>query len=214
LDQGANTLQNFPVPNVTSTFLCNKTIAGVVTPTAITTIRGVFNSTPNQTFTLEFFFGSNVDGSGHQFVGAIPIALRPTVQVTTDGNGNASFEYTFEIPGGANGGFVNSTATDPTGNTSELSTSIVVSGSAGGGPVISGACRGDGKQLVVSGFRFVEGAKVFLNGEQEKTLFVSSTQVIAKKAGKRAQTGDSLKVRNPDGSETTLLVYTRNNCSQ
>ena len=213
LDQGANTLQNFPVPNVTSTFLSNETIAGVVTPTAITTIRGVFNSTPNQTFTLEFFFGSNVDASGHQFVGAIPIALRPTVQVTTDGNGNASFEYTFEIPGGANGGFVNSTATDPTGNTSELSTSIVVSGSAGGGPVITGACRGDGKQLVVRGFRFVEGAKVFLNGEQEKTSFVSPTQVIAKKAGKRAQTGDTLKVRNPDGSETAVLNYTRVNCS-
>jgi len=213
LDLGANTLQNFPVANVTSTFLSNRTIAGVVTPTAITTIRGVFNSTPNQTFTLEFFFGRNVDASGHQFVGSIPIALRPTVQVTTDSNGNASFEYTFEIPGGANGGFVNSTATDPTGNTSELSTSIVVSGSAGGGPVITGACRGDGKQLMVNGFRFVEGAKVFLNGEQEKTSFVSSTQVIAKKAGKRAQTGDTLKVRNPDGSETTVLVYTRNNCS-
>ena len=213
LDQGANTLQNFPVPNVTSGFLSNKTIAGVVTPTAIATIRGVFNSTPNQTFTLEFFFGSNVDGSGHQFVGAIPIALRPTVQVTTDGNGDASFEYTFEIPGGASGGFVNSTATDPTGNTSELSTSIVVSGSGGGGPVITGACRGEGKQLIVNGFRFVEGAKVFLNGEQEKTSFVSSSQVIAKKAGKRAQTGDTLKVRNPDGSETAVLTYTRNNCS-
>lgn len=45
------------------------------------------------------------------------------------------------------------------------------------------------------------------------TSFVSATQVIAQKAGKRAQTGDALKVRNPDGSETQVLNYTRVNCS-
>lgn len=213
LDQGANTLQNFPVPNFTNTFLSNKRIDGVVTPTAITTIRGAVNSTPSQTFTLEFFFGSNVDGSGHQFIGAIPIALRPTMQVTTDSNGNAPFAYTFEIPGGAKGGFVNSTATDATGNTSEFSSCIAVSGSATTGPTITAACKGDGKQLIIYGAGFVDGAKVFLNGEAEKTQFVSSTQVIAFKAGKRAQTGDTLKVRNPDGTETPQISYTRTNCS-
>jgi len=39
--------------------------------------------------------------------------------------------------------------------------------------------------------------------------FVSSTQVIAFKAGKRTFTGDKLKVRNPDGTETPELTYTR-----
>jgi hypothetical protein len=52
-----------------------------------------------------------------------------------------------------------------------------------------------------------------LNGEAEKTQFVSSTQVIAFKAGKRAVTGDTLKVRNADGTETPQLSYTRLNCS-
>jgi uncharacterized delta-60 repeat protein len=78
---------------------------------------------------------------------------------------------------------------------------------------ITSACKGEGKQLIVNGSAFVEGAKVFLNGSEEKTSFVSSTQMIAKKAGKRAQTGDILMVRNPDGSQTPVFTYTRVNCS-
>jgi hypothetical protein len=83
----------------------------------------------------------------------------------------------------------------------------------GARPTITSACKGDGKQLVINGSGFVDGAKIILNDAQEKTSFVSSTQIIAKKAGKRAVTGDTLKVRNPDGAETTVLIYTRVNCS-
>jgi hypothetical protein len=213
VDQGANTLQNFPEPNSTNTLISDKRINGVVSPAAITTVTGVFNSTPNQTFTIEFFFGSNVDASGHQFLGAIPIPLRPTIQVTTDSNGNSPFTYTFEIPGGANSGFVNSTATDATGNTSELSSCIAVSCSATAGPAINGACKGDGKLLVINGAGFVDGARVLINGAAEKkTRFVSSTQVIAFKAGKRTFAGDKLRVRNPDGTETPELIYTQVAC--
>jgi hypothetical protein len=81
------------------------------------------------------------------------------------------------------------------------------------GPVITSACKGDGKQLVINGSGFIDGAKVFLNGGAEKTTFVSSAQVIAFKAGKRSSTGDILKVRNPDGVETPENLYTRVNCS-
>ena len=87
------------------------------------------------------------------------------------------------------------------------------SGTCTGGPTITGACKGDGKQLVINGSGFVEGAKVFLNGAQEKTSFVSATQVIAKKAGKRAATGDTLMVRNPDGTQSAQASYTKANCS-
>jgi hypothetical protein len=89
----------------------------------------------------------------------------------------------------------------------------VTQAGASSGPVITNACKGEGKQLIVNGSGFVEGAKIFLNGAQEKSSFVSSTQVVAKKAGKRAATGDTLKVRNPDGSETAVMTYTRVNCS-
>ena len=213
LDQGANTLQNFPIVNLANTLISNKSINDVVSSTAITTVTGVFNSTPNQTFTLEFFFGSNVDESGHQFLGAIPIPLRPTLNVITDSSGNAPFTYTFEIPGGANAGFVNSAATDATGNTSELSSCIAVSGSATTGPTITGACKGEGKLLVINGAGFVDGARVLINGVVEKkTRFVSSTQVIAFKAGKRTFAGDKLRLRNPDGTETQDLIYTQVAC--
>jgi hypothetical protein len=209
-DVGANDLQNFPALTSART-LSKPSKPGDVTPAALTTVSGVFNSTPNATFTLQFFFGSNCSGSGHQFTGAIPIPLQPTLQVTTDVNGNAPFSYAFNFPTASTSGFVNSTATSATGNTSEVSECIAVTNAI---PLrITGACKGDGKQLIINGSGFVEGGKAFLNGEAEKTQFVSSSQVIAFKAGKRAQTGDTLKVRNPDASETPQITYTRVNCS-
>jgi hypothetical protein len=82
------------------------------------------------------------------------------------------------------------------------------------GPTVSSACKGVGKQLIINGSGFVDGAKVFINGlVEKKTLFVSSTQVIAFKAGKRTFTGDLLTVRNPDGTETPALNYTRVDCT-
>jgi hypothetical protein len=207
LDGGANLRQNSP-DILSSSFAETSGIGGALAPAATLSLRGTFNSTPNQTFTLQFFFGSGCDASGHQFVGAIPIPLG-SMMVSTDSNGDAPYSFSFEFPVGRSSGFVNSTATDATGNTSEPSACLAIFN-----PLrISSACRGEGKQLIINGSGFRSDSKVFLNGEQEKTSFVSSTQVIAKKAGKRAQTGDTLKVRNPDGSETAVLTYTRNNCS-
>src|SRR5262249_44564545 len=115
-------------------------------------------------------------------------------------------------PAGFSSGFVNSQATDPNNNTSEISGCITV---VNPNPVsITSACKGAGKQLIINGSGFVSGAKVFLNGGAEKTTFISATQVIAFKAGKRAMSGDTLKVRNPDGAETPGFNYTRANCSQ
>ncbi|MEK6322316.1 MAG: VCBS repeat-containing protein [Acidobacteriota bacterium] len=209
LDSGANLRQNFPVLSTTS--VANKfTTKGKVIAAATFTVNGTFNSTPNHTFNLQFFLGSNCSGSGHQFTGAIPIPLQPVKQVTTNDNGDATYSFSFEFPTAFTSGFVNSTATDVSGNTSEFSSCLAVTNP---NPlIITSACKGDGKQLIVNGTGFVDGAKVFLNGEAEKTQFVSSSQVIAFKAGKRAQAGDTLKVRNPDATETPQITYTRN-CS-
>ncbi len=106
LDTGANNLQNFP-------------ILTLATSGGSTKIQGTLNSTPNTTFTLEFFSNSACDPSGHgegkTFIGSTTAA--------TDSNGNVSFTASFDVPAS---GFVTATAIDPNNNTSEFSQCIKV----------------------------------------------------------------------------------------
>lgn len=213
---GANNLQNFPDIE-SATLLGNAADVRLQDTQVNIQIRGTLSASANTTYKLQFFVGGDCSsGQGHQFTGSIPLPIGSAF-VSTDAGGNGPYNLTlsFSLPNGVAGGFVNGTATDPLGNTSEQSLCQQVNGTfPAGGPGITGACKGEGKQLIVNGTGFVAGAKVFLNGGAEKTTFVSSTRVIAFKAGKRAVTGDTLKVRNPDGSESTNVTYTRTNCSQ
>jgi hypothetical protein len=78
-----------------------------------TTVTGTLTSTPNTTFTLEFFTSSPGDASsGEQYLGS--------VTVTTDADGNASFTATFDSAVDP-GLFLTATATDPNNNTSQFS---------------------------------------------------------------------------------------------
>lgn len=101
-DTGANNLQNFPV--LTSAVRNGGNVA----------IAGTLNSTPNQTFRIEFFNTNNLDatgyGEGQTYLGA--------TDVTTDGNGIATFDVTLAVTGIE---FITATATDPNNNTSEFS---------------------------------------------------------------------------------------------
>ena len=86
-------------------------------------IRGNLSASPNTNYKLQFFLGGDCSsGQGHQFTGSIPLPIG-TAQVSTDGSGNGPYNLTlsFSLPGGVTGGFVNATATDPIGNTSEQS---------------------------------------------------------------------------------------------
>lgn len=102
-DDGPNGLQNFPA------------LMTVDSQGGTTFIQGVLNSTPNSDFRLQFFYSTVSDptgyGEGETLIGE--------TDVTTDGNGNASFTSTFagEIPFGTS---VCATATDENGNTSEF----------------------------------------------------------------------------------------------
>ena len=107
-DFGPNRRQNTPVIDS-------------VTSSSQTTITGTVNSTANTNLTLQFFSNDNAvaaDAEGEQFVGEL--------DVTTDSNGDFSFE--FALPGGPipAGRFVTSTATGPDG-TSEFSAAVEVS---------------------------------------------------------------------------------------
>ena len=100
LDVGANNLQNFPV----------LTIAESVATGA--TIGGTLNSNPSAPFRVEFF-SNDATGTaqGKTFLGF--------TNVTTDATGTGSFSFT--AAGAALGQLITATATDASGNTSELS---------------------------------------------------------------------------------------------
>ena len=101
---GPNNLQNFPVLTQVYSF------AGISTAVA-----GTLNSAANTTFTLQFFANPTADPSGY----GQGQTLLGTTTVTTDANGNASFQAVFQVPIVA-GEAVSATATDSTGDTSEF----------------------------------------------------------------------------------------------
>jgi parallel beta-helix repeat protein len=110
-DAGGNLGQNYPV--ITSASLINNT----------TSITGTLNSTPNQTYHLEFFSNPQCDASGYgegrTYLG--------TTDATTNGSGDASFTVTFNTAL-TPGSIVTATATDSSSNTSEFSKCAVVQG--------------------------------------------------------------------------------------
>jgi len=110
-DVGPNLRQNFP--EVTS----------ATTTRRATTIVGTLNSTPNTTFTLQFFSSPQPDPSGF----GEGQTFKVQKSVSTDNGGDGTFSFKLKrgkkIPVGQ---FVTATATDPQGNTSEFSAAVEV----------------------------------------------------------------------------------------
>ncbi|MGB0561445.1 MAG: Calx-beta domain-containing protein [Spirulinaceae cyanobacterium] len=107
LDAGGNSLLNYPV------------IASATQDGSELTVKGALNSRPNATYSLEFF--TNPDSSpegGKTFLGAF--------SVTTDANGDASFNETLTTPIPLGNSVVTATTTDTFGNTSEFSVAQTV----------------------------------------------------------------------------------------
>jgi CSLREA domain-containing protein len=106
-DTGANNLQNFPV--LTAAEYSNN----------LTTVIGTFNSKPNTAFIVEFFASGGCDASGN---GEGGFAYNDKLTVTTDASGNASVNKT--LSGTLGGQYITAAATDPAGNTSEISNCV------------------------------------------------------------------------------------------
>ena len=104
-DTGANNLQNFPI------------ISFATNSGNSVTVAGSLNSTPNTTFTIDFYSNPTCDssgnGEGQTYIGS--------TNVTTNGGGNVAFNQTFNVTIPLNHR-VTATATDPSGNTSEFAT--------------------------------------------------------------------------------------------
>ncbi len=102
-DGGANFTQNFP------------TLTNGLATTTNTTLQGFLNSGTNRAYHLDFYANLVCEtfgyGEGRKYLGA--------TSVTTDGNGNTSFNVT--LPAVVEGRYVTATATDTNGNTSEFS---------------------------------------------------------------------------------------------
>ena len=137
LDGGANEQQNFPTLGDVSAFAPEPPdFAGTIRPNAITlNVPVSLNSTPNTTFTLDFYLSRTCNRTG--------FTLAPerigTKQMKTDGAGNASDTFTFSLER-ITGGFIKVTATDPRGNTSEMSDECKAITVNGGGGSCAIAC--------------------------------------------------------------------------
>lgn len=101
-DTGPNTLQNFPK------------LTSATTTSFGTTIKGILNSRPGKTFTIQFFSSQTKDPSGF---GEGKTFLR-SKSVTTNDRGKAFFSAVTSV---LTGQVVSATATSAWGNTSEFS---------------------------------------------------------------------------------------------
>ncbi len=111
-DTGPNKLQNFPILSAVSSNV----------------VQGTFNSTPNATFTLEFFYNTVCDPSTYG-EGETPAGW---LTITTDNNGNVytgnNLGFTYQMPIAVpHDSFITVTATDAGNNTSEFSPCILAS---------------------------------------------------------------------------------------
>ena len=113
-DTGPNQLQNFP------------TLTMAVGRASTTEVHISLRSRPNTTYQIDCFASSACDasgnGEGQQFLG--------TASVAADGAGLAEFDAT--LPAAPRGHYLTATATDPFGNTSEMSPCLYAPSTAPG----------------------------------------------------------------------------------
>ncbi len=108
-DAGGNELQNFPI------------LSAAESTGANTRITGSFNSTANQTFTLDFYESPLCDasgiGEGARWIGSQPIS--------TAANGNATIDSSLAAQSTV-GAVITATATNSAGSTSEFSNCVTI----------------------------------------------------------------------------------------
>jgi hypothetical protein len=108
---GPNFLQNHPI------------IASVLSGPSLA-IQTSLNGAPNTSYHVEFFGNSSsTPGQGQTFLGATNILTGAAGQ---DGSATTSFTYTTPFGGSLSNLWITSTATDPSGNTSEFSPAVQV----------------------------------------------------------------------------------------
>ena len=186
-DTGSNQKQNFPI--LTSITILAPQGTG-------TRIQGILHSAPSTTYDLDFFSNDVCIPFPHDFLEARKFL--GAGQVTTNGSGTGAIDVTVPIaiqPGE----HVTATATDPDGNTSELSQRIVFSINPTSGDPAGGAV------LAISGTDFAANAAVTIGGQPATGVVVdNSTTIHANAPALAAGSLSDVTVTNTDGSAGTL----------
>ena len=186
-DTGSNQKQNFPI--LTSITILAPQGTG-------TRIQGILHSAPSTTYDLDFFSNDVCIPFPHEFLEAR--RFLGAGQVTTNGSGTAAIDVTVPTTIQA-GEHVTATATDPGGNTSELSQRIVFSINPTSGDPAGGAV------LAVSGTDFASGATVTIGGQPATGVVVdNSTTIHANAPPLAAGSLSDVTVTNTDASAGTL----------
>ena len=182
-DDGPNERQNYPV-------------LSSVTTGVNTRIRGVLHAEPSKTYAIDFYANPSCMRIPTDFLeGQIYLG---STQVATDGSGRTDFDVTLPAvtePGAR----IAMTATDPDGNTSELSQRLPFSVTPDSGPAEGG------QGIAIAGTDFETGAEVTIGGlpaeEVEVAGFDTITAVVPALAPGSL---NDVTVTNPDGSSGTL----------
>ena len=163
---GANNLQPAPV------LLTASAVAGNAL------VLGTLNAAPNKTYEIQFFTNFSPDpsgfGEGQIYLGSL--------NVTTNATGSASVNTTLNAVD--TGLFLSSIVTDPDGNTSAFSNTLLV-GQPNDVPVLTALdpataiVGGAGFTLTVTGANFLSNSVVNWNGQDLPTQYVSANKLTA-----------------------------------
>ncbi|HKD19995.1 MAG TPA: S-layer homology domain-containing protein [Thermoanaerobaculia bacterium] len=186
-DTGPNNYQNFPI--ISS--------ATPVLPASGTHVTGTLRSTASTTFDIDFYSNPACVPHPHDFLqGQTYIG---STQVTTNGSGVAAIDVTLAqtIQPGER---VSATATDPAGNTSELSQRMPFAIVPASGAPAGGAA------LTITGTDFVSGATVMIGGVAATNVNVGSfNSITANAPALPAGSLNDVTVTDPDATTGTLL---------
>ena len=185
VDGGPNSRQNYPI-----------VLSAAPTAPSGTHVEGTLDSTASTAYTLDFYANPPCEGRPQDFTEGL--LYLGSMDVVTDGTGHATFsadlDFTIEV-----GQPVTVTATDPNGNTSELSPRIIFSISPVSGPPAGG------NLVSILGTDFADGATVTIGGLPATDVVVTSpTQISARAPALSPGTLANVVVTNPSGITGTL----------
>jgi len=138
---------------------------------------------------------------GCQWAGVADVSWITVTSPNSSGNGTLTYTVESNPTGGSRSGHI-SIAGQTVTITQET------------GPAIANATI-EGKQLIVTGVNFVDGAELLVDGVKQKKTFNDpekpTTSIVARKSGKAIAKGQTvvLQVRNPDGQLSQQFSFTR-----